>query len=134
MYDSGFTKLNNDTTINSSLLVSGNTITNSNYTINSSVYINAVVTDSKKIVLIVDSSCLGVLVNIIQNYPWIDGLYHALNVAGYSNFRGIQINGQDSNNLYKRVGDLTIASPSINNILLKTNGEYWETMLLNLIM
>ncbi len=85
-------------------------------------------TDSNKSVLSVDSSSLGVLVNIIQNYTWVDGLNFVLNVTGYSNFGGIQINGQDSNNIYKRVGDLRIASPSINNILLKTNGGYWETM------
>ncbi len=69
--------------------------------------------------------------NIIQNYTWIDGLNCALNVTGYSNFGGIQINGQDSNNIYERVGDLTIASTSINSILLKTNEGYWETMHLN---
>jgi len=51
------------------------------------------------------------MVNIIQNYPWNDGLNYALNVSGYANFGGIQINGQDTNNIYKRVGDLTIASP-----------------------
>jgi hypothetical protein len=41
-------------------------------------------------------------------------------------FRGIEINGQDSNHIYKRVGYLTIASTSINNIILKTNNETWE--------
>jgi hypothetical protein len=89
---------------------------NSSSTINSSLYINAVVKDSNKSVLSVISSSLGVLVNIIQNYTWIDGLNYALNVTGYSNFGGIQINGQDSNNIYKGVGVLTISSPSINNI------------------
>jgi hypothetical protein len=34
--------------------------------------------------LSVDSSSLGILVNIIQNYPWIDGLNYALNVTGHS--------------------------------------------------
>jgi hypothetical protein len=68
MYVSGITMLNNDTTINSSLIVSGNTIINSNSTINSSLHINAVVTDSNKSVLSVDSSSLGIMVNIIQNY------------------------------------------------------------------
>ncbi len=131
MYVSGFTKLNNDTTIYSSLHVSCNTIINSNSTINSSLYINAVVTDSNKSGLSVDSSSLGVLVNIIQNYTWIDAINYALNVTGYPNFGGIQINCQDSNNIYKRVGDLTLASLAINNILLKTNGGYWETMRLN---
>ncbi len=61
------------------------------------------------------------MVNIIQNYTWIDGLNYALNDMGYSNFGGIQINGQDRNNIYKRVGDLKIALPSIYSILLKTN-------------
>ena len=131
LYVSGITMLNNDTTINSSLIVSGNTIINSNSTINSSLYINAVVSDTTKNVLSVDSSSVGIMVNIIQNYPWNDGLNYALNVSGYANFGGIQINGQDTNNIYKRVGDLTIASPSTNNILLKTNGGYWETMRLN---
>jgi hypothetical protein len=41
-------------------------------------------------------------------------------------FGGVQINGQDSNNIYKRAGDLTIASPSIHNIILKTNNGTWE--------
>ena len=43
-----------------------------------------------------------------------------------------QINGQDSNHhIYKRVGDLTIASPSIHSIILKTNSGTWEAMRLN---
>ncbi len=75
------------------------------------------VTESNKSVLNVDSSSLGIMVNIIRIYAWIDGLKYALNVTGYSNFGGIQINSQDTNNIFKRVGDLTIASPSINIIL-----------------
>ena len=46
-------------------------------------------------------------------------------------FGGIQINGQDTNNIYKRVGDLTIASPSLSSIILKTNYGNWEAMRLN---
>ncbi len=38
---------------------------------------------------------------------------------------------KDSNNIYDRIGDLTIAPPSINKILLKTNVGYWETIHLN---
>jgi hypothetical protein len=41
------------------------------------------------------------VVNIIQNYTWIDGLNYALNVTGYSNSGGIQINVQDTNNIKK---------------------------------
>jgi hypothetical protein len=36
------------------------------------------------------------------------GLNYTLNVSGYSMFGGIQINGQDTINIYKREGDLTI--------------------------
>ena len=71
------------------------------------------------------------MVNLIQNYPWIDGLNYALNVTGYSNFGNLQINGLDSNNIYKLSGDLTIASPSTNNILFKTNYGNWEAMRIN---
>jgi hypothetical protein len=35
------------------------------------------------------------------------GFYYALNVTGYSMFGGVQINGQDTNNIYKRVGDIS---------------------------
>jgi hypothetical protein len=120
--------LNNDTTINSSLIVSGKAIINSNSTMNSSLYINAVVTESNKSVLSVDSSKLGIMVNIIQNYGWIDGLNYALNVTGYSNFGKIQINGQDSNNVYKNKGDLNIAASSINKILLYLHYFYFPTL------
>jgi hypothetical protein len=74
LYISGITMLNNDISINSSLLVSGNTIINRNSTINSSLYINAIVTGSNKSVINVDSSSLGIMVNIIQNYAWIHSL------------------------------------------------------------
>ncbi len=57
--------------------------------------------------------------NIIQKYGWIDGLNYDLNVSGDSMFGAIQVNGQDSNNIFKRVGALTIASASID--------KYWET-------
>jgi hypothetical protein len=46
-------------------------------------------------------------------------------------FGGIQINGQDSNNIYKRIGDLTIASHSLSSIIFKTNSGFWEAMRLN---
>jgi hypothetical protein len=57
-----------------SLLVSSSTIIISNSTFNSSLYINAVVTDSNKSVLSVNSSSLGIMVNIIQNYTVWPGL------------------------------------------------------------
>ncbi len=46
-------------------------------------------------------------------------------------FGGVQINGQDSNNIYKRIGDLSIAVSSLNSIILKTNYGAWEAMRLN---
>jgi hypothetical protein len=46
-------------------------------------------------------------------------------------FGGIQINGQDTNNIYKRVGDLTIASLSTNSIILKTKSGTWKAVRLN---
>ena len=70
--------------------------------------------------------------NIVNNAIWNDGVNYALNVSGYSMFGGVQINGQDSNHhIYKRVGDLTIASPSIHNIIFKTNNGTWEAMRIN---
>jgi hypothetical protein len=39
--------------------------------------------------------------------------------------------GRTQNDIYKRVGDLTIASPSIHNIIFKTNNGTWESMRLN---
>jgi hypothetical protein len=45
---------------------------------------------------------MSILVNIIQNYSWIDGLNYALNVSAYSNFGGIKKNGhktQITNNI-----------------------------------
>ena len=46
-------------------------------------------------------------------------------------FGGVQINGQDANNIYERVGDLTIASPSTNNIIFKTNSGFRQAVHLN---
>ena len=123
--------VSNSVTINSSLNVSGNTIINSNSTINSSLYINTSIAESNKAAFSVDSSTAGVLVNIKQNYGWIDNLNYALNVDGYSNFGGVQINGQNTNNIYKRMGDLTFGVGEINSIILKTNSGAWETMRLN---
>ncbi len=49
-------------------------------------------------------------------------------------FGGVQINGQDTNNIYKRVGDLTmIESPSLSGIILKTDNGNWEAMRLNTV-
>jgi hypothetical protein len=68
---------------------------------------------------------------MVQNLGWNDGVNYALNVSGYSIFGGVQINGQDTDYIYKRVGDLTIASPSLSSIILKTNYGAWEAMRLN---
>ncbi len=88
---------NNDMTINSSLIVSGNIITNRNSTMNSSLYINTLLTEVNKSALSVDSSSLGVLVNIVENYRWNYHTFnYSLNVTGYSNFGVIQINGQET--------------------------------------
>ena len=114
----------------SSLTVSGNTILNNFTTINAPLYINTYQSTTIS-VLNVNSSTVGIMVNLIQNTPWNVGINYALNVTGYSNFGGVQINGQDTNNIYKSVGDLTIASPSINSIILKTNSGFWETMRIN---
>jgi hypothetical protein len=127
----GTTTLNNVTTINSSLNVSGTTILNNYTTINAPLYINTnqVTTLSA---LSINSSSAAILVNIIQNLGWNDGVNYALNVTGYSMFGGIQINGEDStHHIYKRVGDLTIASHSLSSIILKTNSGTWEAMRLN---
>jgi hypothetical protein len=125
------TILNNSVTIKSSLNVSGNTIINSNSTINSLLHINTLITEVNKAELSVDSSSAGILVNIKQNYGWIDNLNFAFNVDGYSNFGRVQINGQASNNIYKRMEDLKLGIGEINNIVLKTNSGYWETVRLN---
>ena len=74
------------------------------------------------------------MVNIIQNAIWNSGhccVIYALHISGYSNFGGLWLNGQDSNNIYMPVGDLTIASLSINSIVLKNIFGYWEAMQLN---
>ena len=115
---SGTTRLNN-VTCNSSLNVSGTTILNNHTTINAPLYIN---TNQNTTIsaLSIDSTSLGVLVNVVQKAVWNDGVNYALNVTGYSMFGGIQINGQDSNHhIYKRIGDLTIASHSLSSIILK---------------
>jgi hypothetical protein len=77
----------------------------------------------------VDSSSAGKLVNIKQYYGCIDIHNYALNADGY--FGGVQINGQASNNIYKRIGYLTIAVGEIDSLLLKPNSVSFETMHLN---
>ncbi len=85
----------NNTTImgaiscNSTLNVSGNTILNNFTTINSSLYINTnqLTTTSA---LSVNCTSLGILVNIINNAVWNDGVNYALNVSGYPMFGGVQ--------------------------------------------
>jgi hypothetical protein len=115
---------------NSTLNVSGNTILRNFTTINSPLYIN---TNQTTTILALSVNCtsVSVLVNIVNNAIWNDGVNYALNVSGYSMFGGVQINGQDTNNIYKRVGNLTIASPSTDSIILKTNSGTWEAMRLN---
>jgi hypothetical protein len=48
-------------------------------------------------------------------------------------FGGVEINAQESDINYKRVGDLTqtVASPSTSSIMLKTNYGVWQALLLN---
>ncbi len=46
-------------------------------------------------------------------------------------FGGTQINGLDTDNIYKCLEDLTIAGPSIKNIILKTNCSHLRTMRFN---
>jgi hypothetical protein len=99
-------------------------------TINSSLYINTNQTTTIS-ALSVNSTSASILVNIVQNLGWNDGVNYALNVSGYSMFGGVQINGQDTNNIYKRIGDLTIASPSTSSIILKSNHGNWKSMRLN---
>ncbi len=99
-------------------------------TINSSLYNDTNQTTTIP-ALSVNSTSASILVNIVQNLGWNDGVNYALNVSGYSMFGGVQINGPDTNNIYKRVGDLIIASPSTNSIILKSNYGNWETMRLN---
>jgi hypothetical protein len=55
---------------------------------------------------------------VIKNGTWSDGVNYASNVSGYSLFEGF---GQDTNNIYKRVEDLSIAAPSLSSSILKTN-------------
>ena len=108
----------NISTILSTLNVSGFTILNNNTTINSLLNVNG--------------SSLSPIVSIINNTTYNAGAKnYSLNVTGYTNLGGILINGQDNNHIYNPSGDLTIATPSINNILLKTNYGNWETMRIN---
>jgi hypothetical protein len=109
------TSLSNKT-IFSNILVSNTS------TINSSLYINTNQTTTIS-ALSVNSTSVSILVNIVQNLGWNDGVNYALNVSGYSMFGGVQVNGQDTNNIYKRVGDLTIASPSTSSIILSLTME-----------
>ncbi len=106
------------------------TTSNNFTTINSPLHINTNQTTTIS-ALRIKCTSLSVLVNIVNNAIWADGVNYALNVSGYSMFGGIQINGQDTNHIHKRVGDLTIASPSTNSIILKTNSGAWEVMRLN---
>ena len=121
----------NNVTVLSSLNISGFTFLNNSTTINSPLYISTTQNTLSPNALNVNASTLGPMVNLIQNTPYLNNLNPALNVTGYSNFGGVQINGQDNNNIYKLSGDLSIVSPSINNILLKTNYGNWETMRIN---
>ena len=130
---SGLTTLSNVTNILGTLNVSGNALLHNFITMNSPLYINTNQTTTIS-ALSVNSTSVSVLVNIVQNAIWNDGVNYALNVSGYSMFGGVQINGQDSNHhIYKRVGDLTIASPSTHSIILKTNSGAWEAMRLNTV-
>ena len=61
-------------------------------TINSSLYINTNQTTTIS-ALSVNSTSASILVNIVQNLGWNDGVNYALNVSGYSMFGGVQING-----------------------------------------
>jgi hypothetical protein len=72
------------------------------------------------------------LVNIHKNTTYNrSAKNYSLNVTGYSNLGGILINGQDNKQIYNPSGDLTIVSTGTDNILLKTNCGYWETMRIN---
>jgi hypothetical protein len=120
----------NDVTCISSLNVSGNTQLNNSTTINAPLYINTYQSTPIS-ALNVNSSTVSVMVNLVQNTPYNQGVNYALNVTGYSNFGGVQINGQANNQIYNPSGDLTIVSPGTDNILLKTNYGNWETMRIN---
>ena len=100
------------------LIVSGTTLLNGTTTINSTLTINTSTTNISP--LLINASSTTVLLNIIQNTLWNNNNY-AINITGYSNFGGLQINGQAFNTIYQPSGDLTIASPSLNNIIFKTN-------------
>ena len=72
--------------------MSGNTILNNFTTINAPLYINTYQSTTIS-ALNVNSSTVGIMVNLIQNTPWNVGINYALNVTGYSNFGGVQIFG-----------------------------------------
>ena len=111
------------------LFISGNTILNNFTTVNSPLYINTNKTTTTS-ALSVNLTSVRILVNIFNNAVWNDGVKSSWNVLGYSMFGGVQINRQDTNNIYRRLGDLTIASPSTNSIISKTNSGFWEAMLI----
>jgi hypothetical protein len=79
----------------------------------------------------INFTSVGGLVCVVQNLGWNDGVNCPSNMLGYFMFGGVQINGQDTNYIYKRVGDLTIAASSLSDIILKTNYGTWEAMRLN---
>jgi S-methylmethionine-dependent homocysteine/selenocysteine methylase len=82
----------------SSLNVSGNTQLNNYTTINAPLYINTYQSTPPISALSVNCTSITNLVNIVQNAIWNESAKnYALNVTGYSNFGGIQINGQDNN-------------------------------------
>ena len=113
---SGTARFHNVTTINSSLNVSGITTLN-NVNIQGNLDVKGTTTIIDTVINNTSMNSLSVLVNIVQNAIWNDGVNYALNVSGYSMFGGVQINGQDTNNIYKRVGDLIIASPIIASLV-----------------
>jgi hypothetical protein len=116
----------------SSLNVSGNTQLNNYTTINAPLYINTYQSTPPISALSVNCTSITNLVNIVQNAIWNESAKnYALNVTGYSNFGGIQINGQDNKHIYNPSGDLKIVSPGTDNILFKTNFGFWETMRIN---
>ncbi len=80
----------------------------------------------------VHGSSLNSLVNIHNNTTYNPSAKnYSLNVIGHSNLGGILINGQHNNQIYNPSGDLSIGSPGTDNILLKTNYGFWETMRIN---
>ncbi len=66
---------------------------------NSPLYINTNQTTPIS-ALRINSTSASNSVNLVQNLGWNDGVSYALNLSGYSMFGGVQINGQDTNNIY----------------------------------